>query len=451
MRFASSLGKAGTPTAATSGAVRRSIPQPDWNLGKPYSVGGVGGDVDSFVRDTFERVTWVFAAVRAVAHNSARLKVKVLRDDPETGEAITNHPLLPLLNYQASEFSKEQAYVFRHRVSATLELSKKGCFIEVTKNRRGEVKALSLLPPRTVSPIPDALSFVSGYEVRIGGVKVAELSPDQVLWLKQPHPLDPFRSMTSFEASGMTIDTDWLAHLYNANFMRNDGRGGGVLGVRGPMDDEDMDEMNAWMKGGVERAGQWRVIDEVEGLDFADFSTTPRDAQYVELRKLSKEEIFTGAGVPESVAGNASGRTWDNADVEKDNFWNEKMLGHLELVGGGYDMLDGDPNTFVVHDTSRVPVLQRAKNEDLRNKREEVMAGVRSIDSYLVAAGEEPFGVPATMVPLTSIGVGPLFTVGLDGKLVDEAPPAPTPETAPLSGDNVPAPATNGNTAPANV
>lgn len=445
MRFLGSVGAkaaAPAPPPAPAGAVRRTIPQADYALGRPYIPNSVGADVDRFVRDTYERVTWCFKAVHAVAHNAARLKIVERKDDPETGTDILDHQLLPLLNWRASPYTKEQAYVFRHRVSAQLELSTKGVFIEVIRSRRGECIALHLIPPRTISAVPDPLTFVSHYEVRVGGGAVtAELAPDQVLWLKNPHPIDPYRSMTAFEAAGMAIDGDWLAHLYNANFMRNDGRGSGLIAAKGGLEEEDAEELQSWFSGGVARAGEVRVI-EADSLDYVDLATSPRDAQYVEMVGLSKTEIFMAAGVPESVAGNAAGRTWDNAEVEYDIFWNEKMLGHLELVGGGYDLLDNDPTTFTVHDTSKVPALQRADNERKVDMRQEVAAGVRTIDSYLEATGEEPFGVPQTMVPLTGIGVSPLFKVDEQGNYI---PPAPPATLKPATADTLPAPAPNGN------
>lgn len=417
MRFLGSVGAKAAPPALPpdAGSVRRTIPLPGYRLGQPYTGSGHVRSDTQFIRDTHDRVTWVFSAVRAVAHNAARLKVIARTGDPEDGPQLASHFMLPLLNFRSSPYTNEQAYAFRHRLSAQLELCTRGAFVETVRSRGGDVIALHLYPPGVCTPVPDPIRFVSEYLVTIGNDKVA-VPPERIMWIKNPHPSDPYRSMTSFEAAGMAIDTDWLAHLYNANFMRKDGRGAGIVAVKGGLEDDDADEIKTWFQGGVETAGEWHVI-EGDELSVVDMATSPRDAQYIESRGLSKEEIFIGAGVPESVAGNASGRTFDNADAEKENFWQEKMLGHLELVAGGYDLLDGDPNTFIVHDTSKVPALQRAAMARRQEMRDEVNAGVRSIDSYLEAVGEDPLGLPETEVPLISITKQPVGYV----------PPVPQP------------------------
>lgn len=412
MRFFGSVGaKVATPALPPdNGSVRRTIPLPEYRLGQPYTPNSIVRNDPQFIKDTYDRVTWVFKAVHAVAHNAARLKVIARTGDPEDGPELANHFMLPLLNFRSSPYTNEQSYAFRYRVSAQLELCTKGVFVELVRSRGNDVIAMHLYPPGVCTPIPDPKTFVSQYLVTIGNEKVP-VPADRIMWLRNPHPSDPFRSMTSFEAAGMAIDTDWLAHLYNANFMKRDGRGAAIVAVKGGLDDDDADDIKSWFSGGVQSAGETHVI-EADELSYVDLAKSPRDAQYVEMRALSKEEIFMGAGVPESVAGNASGRTFDNADAEKENFWEEKMLGHLELVGGGYDLLDNDPNTFIVHDTSKVPALQRTAIARRQEMRDEVAGSVRSIDSYLEATGNDPLDLPETKVPLISIAKQPVGQVG---------------------------------------
>lgn len=440
MGFARTLGAKAAAPGQPSGLIRRSIPQPDYAMGRPYLPMSVGSNIEKFVRDAYERSTWGFKAVHAVAHNSARLPIVKRQGNARTGKPIDGDPLATLLNSWVSQWSMEQAYVFRYRLAAQLELSVKGVFVEHVENRRGDVIHLGLLPPQNTTPIPDPLTFTAGFDVKVGNEHVT-LPNDRVLWIKNPHPLDPYRSVSPAEVAGMAIDVDWLAHVYNANFMRADGRPAGVLGVKGGIDEDDAEELAAWMRGGVSRAGETRVVD-ADDLTFVDMTRSPRDAEYTDTVNMSKTEILMAGGVPESIAGNASGRTWDNADVEKDNFWHEKMLGVLELIGGGFDTLDGDPNTFIVHDTSEVPALQRAKNDDLNAKAMYVKQGLMAIDEWRDAAGLEKYDVPETRVPLTTMGTSPLFKVDAQGNVIDVQPPARG--ALPLPADQVVPPASNG-------
>lgn len=364
-------------------------------------------DVDRFVRDTFERITWIFRGVDSIASDQAALPILVRDGHPVTGTTIEEHDLLPLLNWRASP--EEPSFAFRYRLTAQLCLSPRGAFIEHEYSRGGELLAMRLLPPGATRPIPSERSFVEGYEVRLGG-NVTKIPPDRVTWVRLPHPLNPYRSMTPIEAMGITIDTDWLAKLYNANFLRNDGRPGGMVAVKGKLIPKDAEEIKTRFSGGAQRAGTWTVV-EADGLEAHDMATNPRDMQYVELHKLSKEELLIGLGTPESVLGNASGRTFDNADAEIAVYWEQTMPKYTTTVGNALDELDGDPTTFVVHDTSGVSALQRIEQRRRTQLLEELREGVITYDEYRVATGREATGIPEMQLHYIGMGMRPIDAV----------------------------------------
>lgn len=411
MKFLPSLGR------VKSAEVERATGLARYRYGRAYTPPTrAAADVDRAVSETHDRTTWVFRCVQAIAFNQARLPVEVRKDDPVKGAPIEAHPLLEFLNFRASAF--ESSFFFRARMSAQLLLSARGVFVEMIRTNGGDVSALHLLPPHLTRPIPDPDTFVSGYEVSIGG-RAQVVPAEDVLWLRNPHPIDPYRSMTPIEAAAIAIDADYLARLYNATFLRNDGRPGGLIAVKGHLLPTDADELKSYFAGGAGNAGEWRVI-EADDIAVEDMATTPRDMQYAEMRGASKEEILIAHGCPETVLGNASGRTFDNADAEKEVFWQETMLPHLDLIGSALDQADGDASTFVAFDTSGVDALQRSERERRAELRDEVQQGLISIDEYREATGRDPFEEPGTQ----SLYVG--FTATpIAGPVLGQ--PAPTP------------------------
>lgn len=388
-RFLPSLeGKAGrrsatsTQTSAWAGGQDRgTVYNADWGVGRAVSV-GMGMNV------------WVFRAVDAIASNASGLPFMVRRGDPITGEPFKDHPILPLFNKKPNPF--QDAWTFRYALSAQLLLSKMGAFVEVVRSRRGDPIALSLLQPGTVVPIPDAKKYVSGYMVQAGSEQV-ELPPERVLWIKLPHPVDPYMGMTPLEAAGLSIETDILAKQFNRNFLQNDGRPGGILAIKGGIEEEDAEVLRNRFLGprgtGVAGAGRLTVLETGEqGVDFVDTATTPRDAQYNELLSSTKQEILIAFGVPEAVIGNASGRTYDNAGVETEVFWRETMLPHLQLLGRSLDELTADPDDFAAFDVSAIYILDRDKREQHKYYLEELKAGAISIDTYLEKTGQKKIG-----------------------------------------------------------
>lgn len=352
--------------------------------GKPYRD---AWDIDRAYREGVQKVTWVSRCIDAIAGNQARLPIILRKDNQQDGRIIRkkNDPLLNILNTSSNE--GENSFIFRYRLSSQLLMSSRGVFVEKVRGRDGGIIALHLLPPQYTSPIPDPKKFVSGYEVLMNNGFKQVLRPEDVLWIRKPHPLDPYLSLTPMESAGIAIEIENLAKVYNRNFLLNDGRPGGLLVLRGEIDDDDKDELRNRFRGNLNKAGSVSVVAADEGVDFVDTSSSPRDAAYIQMRQITKEEILASFGVPESVMGNASGRTFSNAAEELRVFWMETMMPHLMLIARGLDELD--EQNYVDFDVSNVPILILAKQERERYLLEEFGNGLISANEYREGTGKK--------------------------------------------------------------
>jgi HK97 family phage portal protein len=320
----------GAPVAQNPGYAGKAY-KDSWNIERAYKEGVRG-------------VTWCFRACDAISANQAKLPMRLRLDNNPDGEIFKGKdPLLPILNSNASD--TENAFAFRYRLSFQYLISTRGVFIEVMRNRAGEVTALGLLPPAYTAPIPDPKTFVSGYQIDIPGARSEVLQPNQVIWLRRPHPLDPYLSMTPLEAAGYAIESENLAKLYNRNFLLNDGRPGGLVVVNGQMDEDDKDELKARFRGNIARTGQVSVIASEGGAQFIDTAASPRDAAYIEMRDLSKDEILAAFGVPETVIGNASGRCLRASELVRLSDGTRVTAG--SLVGKSFELMTSTPDGHV--------------------------------------------------------------------------------------------------------
>jgi len=340
-------------------------------------------DIERAYREGIQKVTWVARAIDAIAGNQARLPMLARKDNSPYGKIVQNEKVLDLLNTKSNP--GENSFIFRYRLSSQLLISSRGAFVEKIRGRNGDPIALHLLPPQHTSPIPDGRTFVSGYEVasKDGSRKI--LAPDDVIWFRHPHPLNPYLSMTPMEAAGIAIEIENLSKFYNRNFLINDGRPGGLLVVRGDMEEEDKEELRSRFRGNVAKAGAVSVIASEDGVDFVDTAANPRDAAYTEMRRITKEEILAAFGVPESIIGNASGRTYANAAEEGKVFWMETMAPHLEMLARGWDALDAEH--YFDFDTAGVPILILAKQEREQYLLNEYTTGLITANEYREATG----------------------------------------------------------------
>ncbi len=351
--------------------------------GKPYSD---SWDIERAYREGMQKVTWVFRCIDAIAGNQARLPMVLKKDNSPQGAVISKKDsILDILNSKSNQ--GENSFIFRYRLSAQLLMSSRGAFIEKVLGRDGRVIALHLLPPQHTRPIPDPKKFVSGFEVDMRNGTKVYLKPEQVIWVRRPHPLDPYLSITPMESAGVAIEIENLAKLYNRNYLLNDGRPGGLLVVRGEIDDDDKDELRNRFRGNLGKTGATTVISSDDGVDFVDTSASPRDAAYMQMRQITKEEILSAFGVPESAIGNAAGRTFSNAGEELRVFWMETMLPHLDSLARALD--DLDERYYIDFDTSSVPILIVAKQERARYLMDEFQQGLISANEYRDGTGKK--------------------------------------------------------------
>ena len=355
--------------------------------GRPYRD---SWDIERAYREGMQKVTWVNRCIDAIAGNQARLPIILRKDNSPDGEIVTgraakNSRLLELLNNKTNV--GENSFIFRYRLSSQLLLGTRGVFIEKVRGRDGGVVGLNLLPPQSTAPIPDPKNFVAGYEVSMPFGQKTYLKPDDVVWIRRPHPLDPYLSLTPLEACGVAVEIENLAKLYNRNYLLNDGRPGGLLVLRGEIDDDDKEELKSRFRGNLSRAGYTSVIASDDGVDYVDTSASPRDANYIQMRQITKEEILAAFGVPESVIGNAAGRTFSNASEEHRVFWMETMLPHLETLERGLDVLDDE--YYLDFDTNEVPILMLYGQEQRRYLMEEFQQGLISNNEYRIGSGRK--------------------------------------------------------------
>lgn len=410
--------------------------------GNAYTPPSEQFDPDTAVRDAWGRVIWVYRAIDARAKNAAKLRVMVMDGRGDDAKEIADHPVAKLLNGRANPF--ESAFAFRYRLSTLMDLSLRGVPVEVIESRAGDPVRLQILNPQITFPLPDPDEFVSGFEMRLPSGEVFRELPvyqpgngSGVLWIKRPHPTDPYQSSTWLQAAGISVDLDYYARLFNLRFLQNDGRPGGVLAVSGDLDPADAEVMALRMSGGPNSAGKVTIM-EADDLNYIDLATNARDAQYVQSRALTQKEILIAAGTPLSVIGDASGRTFDNADAEEELFWRNEMVPEVNLLASFWEFLTNDgtegDEEVVTYDWSDVAVLQRDERSEEARARDEFDAGLISIDEYRERTGKDPIDVPGSRVLWGAAGKAP---IGSDEDVVallsqGQAPPPPPEGGAPV-------------------
>ncbi len=381
-----------------------------------YSVAGVpyqnNWNVERAVKEGFETNPWIFRAVEVITYAGLTRKIVMRQGDPDTGDELDmgRDPsrLLYRLNRRANPW--ETARMFRYRLIAQFLLSSKGVFIEVTRSRAGAIAMLTLLDPDLVDIIPSSDNPISAFQVRTTGDTGGSfdtLPPfdpevsDQtnaVLWVRSPHPTILPAGMSPMQAAGLSVDLDKYARLYNRDYMQSNGRPGGILAIKGTVEDETVQILESRFNSNA-RPGEVTAI-SADAMDYKDLSTTPRDMQWGDVMDRMKAEAAMVFGVPVSMMGDASGRTFDNADAEYSVFMEHRFAPLLALLDDQLDILTGgySDDLWLRHDLSDVWVLARHRRSQEDRASADQAAGILTIDDVREVKGLPRLDVPASRV-----------------------------------------------------
>lgn len=383
--------------------------------------------------EAYEGNPLVYRAIEVICQHYIAQKMVLRRGDPDEGPIV--HPgadptrLLYCLNRRANPW--ETALIFRHRLVAQFLLSSRGVFVEVIRTKAGRIGLLNLLDPDLCANIPieernpytnevinsDPLGTVQvqvptggyNYLPRFDPAADAETQPASVLWIRSPHPLVLWKGMSPVQAAGLAIDLDKYARIYNRRFLQNDGRPGGLLSIKGTTDKPTMERIQSQFNGGPESAGRTTVVN-ADAVSFADTSATPRDMMWGDLSDASHHDIMMTFGVPESVMGDASGRTFDNADAEYELFWAGRMQSLCRALDDQLDILTGgyDDDLYLRTDLSNVYVLGRHRRAEEDRAAADLERGAITVDEYREVKELDAFDVPATRVLWVTGGKVPI-------------------------------------------
>lgn len=389
--------------ASLAALVRPGLPyQDNWSTGRA-------------VREGYELNSLVYRCVEVICDTGLRYPY-VLRDgDRAKGEPVPIEFDDTRLTYVLNRVTNpwETARIFRHRLYAQMLLSKRGVYVEVLRTRSNATGALQLLDPDLVEHLPTEDDPIANFRVRTpsstDGRPYDELprfnpsadvdeQPASILWLRKPHPTVMWWGMSAVQACGITIDLDRYAKLYNRRFLQNDGRPGGLLSVKGRVTPELEQRLQAQFEGGPEGAGRTTVIG-ADAVSYADTSGSPRDTMWGDTIDRAKADVMGTFGVPQSIAWDASGQTWDNADADFARFLELRMAPFLDGIDDQLDILTGaDDNRWLRHDYSGEWVLGRHKRAEEDRAAADLERGAISIDEYREICGKPRHDVPATRV-----------------------------------------------------
>jgi HK97 family phage portal protein len=252
---------------------------------------------------------WVYAAVTAIAQEVAKQRPYAYR---ETGPAEhemtplpTTHPLMRLLARPNPWLTPWELW---YLTTVYLELTGNSYWycppLRAGDARLGIPGELWIIPSPWVRIVPDATTFVAGYEVTAPGGRPEFLPADEVIHLKYPNPLDPHYGLSPLQANALTVDTH--TELQQARFQafRAGQRPGVVLATDQVLSDATVRRLEDAITGRFAGRDNWhRPLVLEQGLRASPWTLSPAEMDFLNSARLSRDEILALYRVPAPIAG----------------------------------------------------------------------------------------------------------------------------------------------------
>lgn len=266
-----------------------------------------------------------------LARNIAQLGLHTFRRVTDVDRVrLTDHPLAALLgkpNPSTTPYRMIDALV--HDVC----IFDNGFWLKV-RDDDGATLALRRVRPGRIQPVGDDWLEPEGYEI-VGSRGRLTVGANDVVHFRGYNPNDDRLGTPPVESLRQILTEEWAANVYREQLWRNGARLSGYISRPldapewGPKGRERFrSEWQAGFSGDSNTAGETALLED--GMTFVPAGVTPRDSQYIESRKLTREEVARTYHVPLPMVGILDHATFTNIKELHKNLYQDCLGPWLE-------------------------------------------------------------------------------------------------------------------------
>ncbi|MEV0115869.1 phage portal protein [Streptomyces sp. NPDC050844] len=280
-----------------------NLPIPFVSRAAAYGAYGQRRDAEAQMRAMSATGT-LFAIVDRTSNATALVEWKLWRKAKSGAKEdrieVTSHAALDLWN-KPNAFMPRQEFV----ESSTQHYDLTGESWWVIARAKGFSLPLEMWPvrPDRMMPVPSREKFLAGYIYTSPDGEQIPLELDEVIQLRRPNPLDPYRGLSPVLSILPDLDTSRYAAEWSRSFFMNSAEPGGIIEVPGHLGDTEFDELrDRWNEQhkGVANAHRVAILEHGK---WVDRKLSQRDMQFVELRGATRDAIREAYGIPKFAVG----------------------------------------------------------------------------------------------------------------------------------------------------
>jgi HK97 family phage portal protein len=363
-------------------------------------------DFNNAVKHGYKRSATVYSCINLIAKSAAQVDWKAYkRNRKGTWEEIPDHPLKLLLE-KPNPFMSQKDFI--ERMAHSLYLGGNAVFTKV-RGRADAVVELWYLPQNYTKPVPDQRNFISHYMYEGEGIK-KRIETRDIIHNQFLNPNNLFWGIAPIKAAAEIIDTDNEAIAWNRYSMQQRAISDGAFILDQPLNEEQWKEARQQITEqhtGAENGRAFWVLGA--GAQWQPMSLTPAEMDFIESRKLNREEICSIFGVPPVMIGLYENATLANIETGRKIFWLDTILPFLADIRNCLNAsLAAEYGTDIKldFDTSTIDAIQENIGDKINNAKSLFAIGVpfNEINKKLdlgfdeIAGGDTGF-LPSNLVP----------------------------------------------------
>ena len=327
---------------------------PVWQSGKPI---WTDWSADKAVRDGFKASTWVYACIHRIMKAVASVPwVVSRRTKAGEWEVVPGHPLEELLK-RPNPYMSGQDLI--ERMTAHLYLSGNALWTKI--RARGAVVELWPIGPDGIKPVPSQKKFIERYEYEKDGVKHS-IKPEDIIHVMFIDPANPYWGMSPLQAGARIVDTDVEAVTWNKVALQNRAITDGVFSFKEPLTREQWEEARRQVREQHQGADNARTPWVLGGdATWHQMSLSPAEMDFIESRKMTREEICAIFQVPPPMVGIYDHATLANIETARKIFWLDTVIPFLEDLQSAFNLAltpEFGDDLMLEFDVSNVEAIQ---------------------------------------------------------------------------------------------
>lgn len=340
---------------------------PDRSNGRAYNP---IWNTDEAITNGLDASVWAYACMSLLADAIGQVYFRVDEWNAET-ERWSPAPSSPLQSLLDKPNDKITRQMFFQLMTYSLYLGG-NAFASVIRVQGVPVE---LWPQdvRYIKPIRSRTDFISGYEQKVPGVPTRIIKAADALHWMFPDPANPYWGRSPMKAAMETIRTDNAARDWNKVAMANRAVSDGVFTAPGSLSVKQYDALRARIREqhqGVSNAREPWLLSN--GTSWTPMDRTPIEMDFINSRKMGREEICAVYRVPPPMVGVYEKATLNNAFTGRRIFWEDTaeplaaaIASYLTMtLGSEFGAMEGK-RLAVVADTTSIPALWKAYTERL--------------------------------------------------------------------------------------